>query len=53
MQKFAILLTWAAQPDRTEWEQTTALVYVTCKRSALAKVAEDSREYYGADAVSY
>lgn len=53
MQKFGILLTWAARPDRNEWEQTTALVYVTCKRSALAKVANTSREYYGADSVSY
>lgn len=53
MQKFAILLTWAAQVGRTNWEQTTALVYVKCRRDALAKVAADTREYYGADAVSY
>lgn len=53
MQRYAIELFWNAAPGRNPWERTSALVYVTCKPKALASIAENTREYYGADSVEY
>lgn len=49
---YEVILHWASK-TRDPWAQTSAHLWVKCKRHQLKGIAENLRDNYGANSVQY